>query len=107
MLLLRYLKQKKSDIFLEYINEHIIYTGNKKDKVNVTTLYLDFKAWYKESHSERGIPKKLDFKENLESKLGKMDTVGWKGHKLKESEKQKIESDDSDSDNESPNLKVI
>ncbi len=99
--------QKKSDIFLEYINEHIIYTGNKKDKVNVTTLYLDFKAWYKESHSERGIPKKLDFKENLESKLGKMDTVGWKGHKLKESEKQKIESDDSDSDNESPNLKVI
>ena len=81
--------QKKSDIFLEYINEHIIYTGNKKDRVNVTTLYLDFKAWYKESHSERGIPKKLDFKENLESKLGKMDTVGWKGHKLKESEKQK------------------
>ena len=72
-----------------------------------TTLYLDFKSWYKESHSERGIPKKLDFKENLESKLGKMDPVGWRGHKLKESEKQKIESDNSDSENESPNLKII
>ena len=99
--------QKKSDIFLEYVNEQIIYTGDKKDKVNITTLYLDFKFWYKESHSERGIPKKLDFKENLETKLGKMGAVGWRGHKLKNTEKQNIESDDSDSDINSPNLKIF
>ena len=36
-----------------------------------------------------------------------MGSVGWRGHKLKNTEKQNIESDDSDSDINSPNLKII
>ena len=36
-----------------------------------------------------------------------MGSVGWRGHKLKNSEKQTLDSDESDSENNSSNLKII
>ena len=86
--------QRQSDIYYEYISEHLELTGNTKDKINLTNMYNDFRMWYKEAHTERKLPSRSDLKDNIEEKLGKMKTNGWKGVRFA------ISKDDSDSDSE-------
>lgn len=86
--------QRQSDIYYEYISEHLELTGNSKDKINLTNMYNDFRMWYKEAHTERKLPSRGDLKDNIEEKLGKMKTNGWRGVRFA------IANDDSDNDSE-------
>ena len=85
--------QKSSDIYLEFINEQIVFTSDKKDKINLTTFYSEFKVWFKEAHTERKCPSRNEFKNNLEEKFGKMKSFGWQFMKIKT---DKLEDSDSD-----------
>jgi P4 family phage/plasmid primase-like protien len=87
--------QKSSDTYLEFINEQIEFTTEKKNRINLTTLYSEFKSWFKEAHTERKCPSRNEFKSNLEEKFGKMKSYGWQYMKIKCEEME-----DSDSDTE-------
>ncbi len=91
--------QRQSDIYYEYISEQLQLTGNNKDRINLTTMYNDFKIWYKEAHTERKVPPRGEFKENIEEKIGKMKSNGWRGVRFG------IDKMDSDSDSDSENEK--
>ena len=85
--------QRQSDIYYEYMSEQLELTSNNKDRINLTTLYNDFKMWYKEAHTERKCPARSIFKENIEDKLGKMRSNGWRGIRFA------IDKNDSDTEN--------
>ena len=87
--------QKSSDIYLEFINEQIEFTTQKRDRINLTTLYSEFKSWFKEAHTERKCPSRNEFKSNREEKFGKMKSYGWQYMKIKCEE---MDNSDSDSD---------
>lgn len=89
--------QRQSDIYYEYISEQLELTNDSKDKINLTTMYNDFKIWYKEAHTERKIPPRGEFKENIEEKIGKMKSNYWRCIRFM------MDKIDSDSDNESLN----
>ena len=91
--------QRQSDIYHEYLSEQIETTKNPKDKLNLTTMYNDFKIWYKEAHTDRKIPQRPEFKENIEEKLGKMRAVGWICVRFAIMKNQQMSDSDS-SDNE-------
>ena len=87
--------QKASDIYLEFINEQIVFTTNKRDRINLTTLYSEFKSWSKEAHTERRCPSRSEFKSNLEDKFGKMKPAyGWQYIKIKVTNNEESDSDD-------------
>jgi hypothetical protein len=47
-------------------------------------MYDEFKAWFKESHTDKRCANKNDFKEEMEDKLGLITSKGgWKYYKLK------------------------
>lgn len=85
--------QKSSDIYLEFINEQVEFTTDKRNKINLTTFYSEFKVWFKEAHTERKCPSRNEFKNNLEEKFGKMKSYGWQYMKIKA---DKLEDSDSD-----------
>ena len=94
--------KRQSDIYYEYISEQLELTGNSKDRINLTTMYADFKMWYKEAHTERRMPVRCEFKDNVEEKIGKMRSNGWRGITFcvdKNKNRNKVEDSDSDSEN--------
>ena len=86
--------QKSSDTYLEFINEQIEFTPNKKDRINLTVLFSEFKSWFKEAHTERKCPSRNEFKNNLEEKFGKMKSFGWQYMKIKSEDLCDSDSDD-------------
>ncbi len=93
--------KRQSDIYYEYISEQLDVTGNQKDKIILTTMYADFKLWYKEAHTDRKIPSKSEFKDGIEEKLGKMRSTGFRNVRFSFDTKPEGEcNDDTDSDND-------
>ena len=91
--------QKRSDVYLEFITEYIELEGcTNQDRLKLTQLYNEFKAWWKENSSDRKVPGRLEFKEDFDDKFGRMHPrYGWKKMKMKEiKQKDQIEvfSDD-------------
>ena len=41
-------------------------------------MYNDFKIWFKEAHTERKVPTRSEFKDNIEEKIGKLKSNCWK-----------------------------
>ena len=76
--------QKKSDLFQQFIKERLEKTKSKKDFVSLNDMYDEFKAWFKESHTDKRCSNKNDFKEEMEDKLGLITSKGgWKYYKFK------------------------
>lgn len=76
--------QKKSDLFQQFVKERLEKTKSKKDFVSLNDMYDEFKAWFKESHTDKRCANKNDFKEEMEDKLGLITSKGgWKYYKLK------------------------
>ena len=91
--------QKASDIYLEFINDTLVATTNKMDRVSLKILYDEFKYWYKETHTDKKVPSKSELKLNLIDKFGKAKSYGWPYYKVKtQMEEEGIDSDE-DSDN--------
>ena len=57
--------QAKSDIYMSFINEHLVKTDKEDDQISLIALYSIFKSWYKEAYSDHKIPTKKDLKEYL------------------------------------------
>jgi len=75
--------QKSSDTIMEYLDEHIEITNNKKDTILLTTIMNHFRSWYKEMYSEKSPGRKI-IKPYLEKFFGsQMKSFGWKGARLK------------------------
>jgi P4 family phage/plasmid primase-like protien len=71
--------QKSNDFYMQFIDEKIKQTGNKKDIISLTVLYALFKDWYKDSYPNRKIPIRQQVKESMEKKMGNSVKGIWKG----------------------------
>jgi P4 family phage/plasmid primase-like protien len=96
--------QRQSDIYYEYLSEQLEITTNKKDTINLTTMYNDFKMWAKEAHTERRMPPRCEFKDNIEEKIGKMRSNKWRSIRFC---LDKNNSDDTDSDSEDEKKQIL
>ena len=61
--------QRRSDVYLDYIEENLIVTENTEDVMTFSSLYNHFKQWHVEYYNEK--PSKVLFKEYMERKYGK------------------------------------
>lgn len=103
--------QKTNDFYMQFLDERIQETGNKKDYVTLTVVYTLFKEWYKDSYPGRKIPSRTMVKEAMEKKLGKQVKGVWRGVTTYDPDAEAgLDSDDeSDSETEvdEPPKKVI
>ena len=75
--------QKKSDLFQQFVKEKLNKTTSKKDFISLNDMYDEFKAWFKESHTDKRCPNKNDFKEEIEEKIGLISTKGgWRYYRF-------------------------
>ena len=70
--------QRISDSMLDYIEENIEVTNDKKDKIGILQTYAHFKEWYQSSYNEKPPPKR-ELKSYLEKKFGTMKSNGFVG----------------------------
>jgi phage/plasmid-associated DNA primase len=73
--------QKMSDIFVDYLDEYI-GVGTEDDYIKIDDMYFRFKNWYTTNHNPK-VPSKIEFKGQIEKKLGTYPERGWKGYRLK------------------------
>lgn len=88
--------QERSDVYEQFINDTVEKTDNNKDVLKIMDVYNEFTNWFKRECNSQKVPKRAELKQQLEDKIGKMATLGWKGFRLK------VYDDDSgvESDNE-------
>ncbi len=88
--------QQDSDHFLEFLNDNIEDSDNKKDYITMASAWDTFKSWFKDVHPDvKQLPSKSDLKEYMEQKFGK----AVKGRWIQKILKNDLESDDEDFDN--------
>ncbi len=98
--------QTDSDVFLEFINERIELTNDSKDVLKITNLFIEFKAWHKEAHSDKKCPSRSDLRYDFEDKFGNMNN-GWKCMKFKSGEEDSEYSSDGEEEEVKPKKKLI
>jgi P4 family phage/plasmid primase-like protien len=57
--------QQKSDIFMEFLNDHIIKSDKASEHVSLPALLALMRNWYRENYADRKCPNKKDLKEYL------------------------------------------
>ena len=86
--------QQDSDHFLEFINENIEDSDNKKDYITMASAWDTFKSWFKDVHPDvKQLPSKADLKEYMEEKFGKAVKGRWINKIMK------IDDDSDDEEN--------
>merc|ERR1711968_416348 len=86
--------QQDSDHFLEFINENIEDSDNKKDYITMASAWDTFKSWFKDVHPDvKQLPSKADLKEYMEEKFGKAVKGRWINKIMK------IDEDSDDEEN--------
>lgn len=81
--------QSNSDMYLEYINECLEFTGDVKHKVEFNELIQDFQFWLKGARANTKVVDKNDIKTEIEEKIGKCKNGGiWRCFKLKSHDKR-------------------
>jgi P4 family phage/plasmid primase-like protien len=102
--------QKRSDLILEFSNEHLEKTENKKDKLNFSVVWNEFKAWFREAHTEIRIPSRTEFRDDFSEKFGKINKNCWSGiiFKIDNNNNNNNNEDafDSDSDSDDSNTLI-
>ena len=74
--------QKNSDCCIEFIEEHIQITNEKKDIVQLSTVMSVFREWYKDMYAEKAPGRKV-LKPYLEKYFNtNMSSFGWRYAKL-------------------------
>ena len=71
--------QKTNDFYLQFMDEKLIETNDKKDKLTSSLIYEFFKDWYKTCYPGNRIPSKVNFEEALDKKMGQRFKGVWKG----------------------------
>jgi hypothetical protein len=57
--------KEETDMYLQFLNENLLETGNEKDKVHCSSLYTIFKDWFKFNNPNAKIPSNKEFVGNL------------------------------------------
>ena len=98
---------KNNDFYLQFFDERIQETNNKKDYITLTVIYTLFKEWYRDSYPGCKIPSRGMVKESMEKKLGKQIRGVWRGvttydpdEEVSEESEDESESDDDDSEDD-------
>lgn len=83
--------QKRNDILMEFIDDHIMETGKETDKVNINNLLTLMKFWYKQQYGDKNPPPGKDVKQYFDKckkykKLYDPNSSILKCYKLKEPE---------------------
>lgn len=74
--------KRRCDIYDQYVEERIVKDQNSK--ISITSLYADFKVWFKENVPNQGLSIKNEVKEHFEKKWGDYEKgCKWKGYRLK------------------------
>ena len=74
--------QKSSDSCMEFIDEHLIKTGNKNHKIQLSGIMEAYRKWYSDMYSAKCPGRKI-LKPYLEKHFdSKMQSFGWKGWQL-------------------------
>ena len=70
--------QKACDMYIEFFNEYIEETNDKKDTVDIGNLYELFKPWYTDYMNTNKVINRGEFKKNLIKRYGKIKIVNGK-----------------------------
>tara|TARA_B110000977_G_scaffold201886_1_gene299809 strand:+ start:14533 stop:17073 length:2541 start_codon:yes stop_codon:yes gene_type:complete len=86
--------QRRSDVYLDYIEENIVETTDESDIISFSSLFNHFKQWHIEYYNEK--PNKVMFKTYMERKYGKCikRPERWKKIKFQEFEEEVSDTDD-------------
>lgn len=72
--------QRKSDIYLDFIEENIKVTEDEKDTLKLNEIYNQFKAWHIDAYSEKPKSNRNELKDYFDHKFGILNKrFGWKG----------------------------
>jgi P4 family phage/plasmid primase-like protien len=78
-----------NDQYQDFISQHIVDTGNQKDRVKIMELYDMFKDWMKFNNPTAGAISKKDFQRHISVKIGVPKTTqSWTGFKIKNLENE-------------------
>ena len=75
--------QERSDVYEQFINDVVEKTDNNKNMLKIMDIYNEFSNWFKRECNSLKVPKRGELKLQLEDKIGKMSTLGWKGYRIK------------------------
>lgn len=67
----------ENDYYTEYFMAKISVIDNVKSVISETTLWVDFKTWYKVAYESKSLPKKTDFVKFLTKQLGEPTKRGY------------------------------
>jgi putative DNA primase/helicase len=82
--------QEETDLYLQFLNEHVEETNNDDDKLHFIDIYGLFKEWYKYNNPNTKIPSDKEFGRNLKKYKDVEESIridnkvrkGLKKHKL-------------------------
>lgn len=76
------MEKPKNELYQEFVDEYIEFTLLDDDTVTVVEAYNIFKVWFRTKYDNVPLPKRDEFKLNLEKMYGKMNDKLY-GVKLK------------------------
>ena len=84
--------QSNSDLYLDYINECLEFTGDMRNKIDLNDVVLDIQFWLK-SRGDKKTLQKNDIKNEIEDKIGKCKLGNvWKGFLMKPHDNKKVDN---------------
>ncbi len=67
----------ENDFYTEYLMNRITVTNNSKNRIGVTTIWEDFKIWFKRDYDSKVMPKRIEFLKFMTKQLGEPTTKGY------------------------------
>ena len=87
----------ENDFTSDYVLNRLVYTGDKSESLTITTMYEDFKIWFRGSRDGTGkAPPRNEFHKLIIDKIGESNCGKWRGYTFNKDDINK----DNDSDNE-------
>jgi P4 family phage/plasmid primase-like protien len=81
VMLATYQYRSRNDVYLQYVDDNIV--DDPTSSLNITTIYNQFKDWFKEGYSYGSLPSKVDVKVTLSKLWGEPVGGVWKGKAFK------------------------
>ena len=92
----------ENDFYTEYFISRIIYTGAKSNILTLTSMYDDFKIWFKGSRDiSAKVPPKIDFTKYINEKIGESVNGKWRGFTF-----NNLENNDESDDDQKTSLDI-
>lgn len=87
--------QKRCDVYLEFVNNYIVATEDRRDILRLSEIYQSFKEWFKQNEADLSkLPNSKDLREYINVKIAKGSHNAWKGYRLKALGEEEISDDE-------------